>query len=283
MLVLVGIAVVQVPVVVLWWRDVRRVGARAPGETALPWSVLDLALLTGGPARAVDALLVGLVESGAARAEGGWVARAAGQARDAESAAVLGELPETWENLTNVRDRVAANRAKLFLTRADDLVRRGFLARSRQRVSLKWMCYGLLAPFVLEIGFIAVTGPHPGHSVAPLLVFQGTAMVVAWVLSAVRPGGWRGYRPWTALGRACAGTLADRLAVPGASQAVLTACGGLSAMTDEAMREAVRGRAPDGSWRRPLIPGTAHAPNRYLPVAYDHAVDALTAAVVADR
>lgn len=244
---------------VIWLADLRPRLGDARAELGRGLGRVDLALLSGGPVRAVDAQIVDFVERGLVATEGG-VLRVSEEVDRMLDTPVeqLDSPPATLDEamtLNVVRrhggDGLEAVRRGIhswqLRGRLARLGARGLVAGPQRRTWAPMIVAGplLLGLFVCWLGLIfsapldEVEWPAAMSVMAWLPVTLGAA-----VLYSRRPG-FHGRDPRTRLGR-------DVVTIVGetqpSGQADLVARGGFAAMTDAALRRDVQGDAVDACW-----------------------------------
>jgi uncharacterized protein (TIGR04222 family) len=205
-----------------------------------------LAMLAGGPARAVDAVVVQLVREGRARADAGMITRTDTDPRPAvlgvsftvrNGMGVLGSAP-----IQRVREQ-ACSIGWVFEVVFTDLSRRGLAVSSLRRT---WEPAGWSLVPVVPLSATALLLLDDGSRTAAAVTF-GTALASILVTAGIvvsRPG-HHGQNPTTTLGRA----VLDRARAGAESDLVLgVALDGFAAMTDPGFRAAVQGDAADATW-----------------------------------
>lgn len=243
----------------------------------------DTALLTGGVVRAVDAMVVDLASRGLVLADEGRLAvppevgHMLVTPMDSPAYAPSWDLDEAMV-LVSVRTAGAdgldaVRRHAMTFTwrrRLAGLVRRGLLVTPLRQ---KWGPMTVAWPTLFGV-FVCSMAMLGTGSIEEVQSGPAGLMIALWLPSTIAPAaiwsrraGYRGPDPRTALGRDVSAVLWSELD-PDAAQARRVAAGGLSAMTDVALRHAIQGRAVDSRWSVPTgrRAGSDHGINAVLAV-----------------
>jgi uncharacterized protein (TIGR04222 family) len=210
----------------------------------------EMGMLAGGPARMVDAIVVDLVERGAATAEDGVlsVPREDVAGVVLRDLAILGAVQAAGAGgITAVRDE-AAQLSSVFQGTYhgrgfDGLVVRP-LRRTWEPAGVALTTLGVIA--LVTYAMIVAADGHDDVAIAVAVAGWLPVTILAAVLT-TRRRGYRGPDPRTALGVACTELALRELDVR-ASQASRVALGGFEAMTDRVLRIGVQSRAVSGAW-----------------------------------
>ncbi|OLR91978.1 TIGR04222 domain-containing membrane protein [Actinokineospora bangkokensis] len=216
------------------------------------WSPFSAGLLTGGPRRAVDAVITGLVERGVLAARAGVLTRVtAGRSLWGLERAVV-ESVGRGARLSDLRLSAVLADKRPFLVVYGTFQERGLVVAGGWRRfagTAVWsvlLCGGAVALLVVLSGVDTIGGVGPAAGLLALLV-------VPVVLLALRPGRL-GDDPRTALGHAVSRNLVERATT---SLADTVGVGGLAALPDADLVLAILDVEPDGTWG-PSTRGTAN-------------------------
>jgi hypothetical protein len=246
---------------IVWLVDLRPRRGAARDELAHGLERADLALLTGGPAREVDADMVSFAERGLVHARDGRLETTDAVDRMLTTPMDSPAYAPRWsrsESLTlvSVRDRgregvdaVRRGILGMFVRgRLHGLARRGLVISATRRKWEPMLVAGptLLAMFGCSMAAIMNTRPlveSEWPAAITIMAWLPVTLATALVYSA-RPG-FHGRDPRSRLGRDVTTLVAE---VPAATQADLVARGGFAAMTDAGLRAAVQADATDSRW-----------------------------------
>lgn len=237
----------------IWWASLRPRPEDARWEIERGLELTDVALISGGPARAVDVQVVDLVERGLVAAERGRLAVSGAAVPDGHyaDALMVATIEEAGrEGLDAVRNRAGGFghfTATLRLTRRRLIVSPDRVAAAP---ALLW-APTMAVLFLCAIGMMTADGARaPGLPPwAPAAISIGACVVVPLVQLAIwclQPG-YRGRDPRSRLGRDVVDELAAAVG-PATSQAQRVAIGGFAAMTDPGLRRAIMGTTSDSGW-----------------------------------
>ncbi|MFT4217944.1 MAG: TIGR04222 domain-containing membrane protein [Micropruina sp.] len=237
----------------IWFasRQPRPDDARREIEQGL--ELVDIALISGGPARAVDSQIVDLVERGLLRADGGWL-RVSGtpvpDGRYADAVTVHTVEIAGDVRLETLREQAGPFRHFLAVLR---LTRRRLIISPDRVAGAPAMVWAptMAALFLCTMGMLVNDGnrSHGLPAWAPAAISIGAWVVVPLLQLAIwcRQPGYHGKDPRSRLGRDVIDELTARIG-PSTSQAFRVATGGFAAMTDDALRQAIMGTASDSEW-----------------------------------
>ncbi|PPK67198.1 TIGR04222 domain-containing membrane protein [Actinokineospora auranticolor] len=241
-----------------------RVRARARGRDVvdeLRLGLFETALLTGGPARAVDAVVVDLVERGALEVNdtNRISVTAIPEGATAVQRSILAVAMDTAARLPAVRAFVTSEHETVF-ERGCDLLRDNGLLHTQSGGNGKVLYgYPTAASAVgtaLVMGVVQLTGEDwlidakgLWFALACTLLF-----VTTWTLLFIRYGALSS-DPRGPLGRACSKVLADR-AADNPDLAPWTAVHGLPTSPTTDFRARLRGHATPGAWKMRKPPST---------------------------
>lgn len=267
----VGVSVVGICAGIAIWlisRIPQPEDARAELDRGL--GLIEIAMISGGTGRAVDAQVVDLVERGLLCADGGRLSVSGLSAPEGDyvNAITLSAVAEGADSLDSLRGGVGEFGRFTTLLRLTR--RRLIISPDRVEVAPAMLWAPTMAVlFLYAIGGMLSQGtavPELPRWVAPI-VSIGACVVVPLVqlwLWCLQPG-YRGPDPRSRLGHDVIDQLAAAVG-PGTSQAQRVAVGGFAAMTDPALRQAIMGTASDSRWdARPWRKRVfrANAENRY--------------------
>jgi uncharacterized protein (TIGR04222 family) len=244
----------------LWLAELRPRLSSARAELAHGLERGDLAVLSGGPARRIDAEVVDFVERGLVRADDGRLAVTDDVDRLLDTPVDAPAYQSSW-SMEEAMTLVAVRRDG-----ADgiDAVRRGvvpFASRRRVRrlaergllvtpLRRKWGPMSVAGPTLLGLfgcSMAAVTSAPAFASDWPaaISIFAWLPVTAATAYLYTRRPGYSGPDPRTRRGRDVTTVAAE---APAAGQADFVARGGFAAMTDRGRRAAVQGDAVDSRW-----------------------------------
>lgn len=235
----------------IWAYSLRPRPDRARDELGRGLERVDVALISGGVARATDSDLVDLIERGLLRADRGRLIATGLPLVEHRGNNVLSltveELGEP--TLDSVRERAGIlgyYTAILRLTR-----RRLIISPDRVSVApaMLWAPTMVLL-FLCTLSFLGGNTQPPGLPPwAPVTISVGVWIVVPLVQLAIwcRQPGYHGRDPRSRLGLDVVDELAARIG-PTSSQANRVAIGGFAAMTDHVLRQAIMGTTSDSAW-----------------------------------
>ncbi|WP_424188187.1 TIGR04222 domain-containing membrane protein [Actinokineospora sp. G85] len=214
------------------------------------WAPLSMGLLTGGPRRAVDTVIVGLVDRGVLAAQAGVLTRAGATGTLSEPERTVVEAVGQGARLPALRlDTAVAEKSLLSLIyqtfRVRGLVVTPGWRRHLAAIAGTLALSGLGAALLILFGS-PTTGPVPALGFACLVAIPAAAL-------ATRRGHW-GHDPRTALGHRVSALLALR---PSLALADTVGAQGITAIPDEALRAAILDTEPEGTWH----PSTRSAAN----------------------
>ncbi|WP_156754891.1 DUF2207 domain-containing protein [Actinokineospora pegani] len=214
------------------------------------WAPLSMGLLTGGPRRAVDTVIVGLVDRGVLAARAGVLTRVGGTGTlSAPERTVVNSVGQ-GARLSRLRlDTAVAEKNLLALVYQTFRVR-GLVVAPGWRRHLGTIAGTLALSGIGAALVILLRSPTTGP--APALGFACLVAVPAAVL-ATRRERW-GHDPRTALGHRVSELLALH---PPPTLADAVGARGITAIPDEALRAAILDVEPDGTWH----PSTRSAAN----------------------
>lgn len=211
-------------------------------------SRLDVALVSGGPARGLDSDIVDLVERGIVRAEQGRLS-AVGEADQHDPNEIL-LLATVRESGDAGLDAVRAGTDTWYGLSLHRLIRRGLIVSpDRVQASPAILWAPTMAVLALLSFWMMYDPPRGNPGAWPWLLSFGAWVVVPLVqiLLWCRQPGYHGTDPRSRLGRDVIAAL-DAAITPGTSQADRVAIGGLAAMTDASLRRHIIGDATDSEW-----------------------------------
>ncbi|PWW59543.1 TIGR04222 domain-containing membrane protein [Actinokineospora spheciospongiae] len=206
------------------------------------WSAFSVGLLTGGPRRAVDTVIVGLLERGVLRARGGVISRAGrGGTLSGMERAVVDSVGR-GVRLSSLRLAAVLVEKRPFLVVYRTFQERGLVVGGgwrRHWAILQWavLLCGTSVAVLYLVDRRALDGTFAAVGVAGLFA-------VPVVLLAARRGRL-GSDPRTALGHAVSRRLRERVVH---TRADAVAGGGLAGIGDRLVRMSIQDVEPDGVW-----------------------------------